>query len=280
VTVRPDWKFVAIIARQEIRIALRSRWVAIYAAVLAILTLAVSYFGLVVIEFTGFQEFNRTAVSLLNLVLYIVPLAGMLMAIPSFRGEGGATDQLFVEPVTRTEIVLGKIAGLSGAHLLATLAGFGFTGVLVGVKVNTSGILSYLVLVGFTILLGIVFISMASMLAILAHRAAKAYAVTLISWFVLVLLFDLLILGLGILLPEVWGNRIAFAGIFLNPVDATRVGTLLAVSGKEMFGPAGAQLVRTLGGTTQSVLLLVGVLLGWIAFSTAVATAALNRQDL
>ena len=75
-------------------------------------------------------------------------------------------------------------------------------------------------------------------------------------------------------------NRTAFAGVFLNPIDATRVATLLAVSGKEMFGPAGAQLVRALGGIPQAVTFLVSVLVVWIAIPTAVSTASLSRQDL
>jgi len=68
-----------------------------------------------------------------------------------------ADDQLFAEPVTVTEIVLGKVIGLVAAHILATVLGFSFTGVLVGSKVGTAGMSSYLVLVGFTILVGVVF---------------------------------------------------------------------------------------------------------------------------
>lgn len=275
-----DWRIVLTIGRHELRITLRSRWVVIYAAMFGVLALAVSYFGLTVIEFTGFQEFNRTAVSLLNLVLYVVPLATMLMAVGSFRTEGGANDHLFAEPVTFTEIVFGKVLGLMTAHVLATVLGFGLTGVLVGSKVGTRGISSYLVLVGFTVLVGMVFVSIASLLTILAGRGARAYAVVLVTWFALVLLFDLAVIGLSFVLPEMWANRTAFAAVFLNPVDATRVGTMLAISGKEMFGPAGAQLVRWLGGVGESVLLLVATLVFWITLPAAGSILALRRQDL
>ncbi len=271
---------ILTIARHELRITFRNRWLVSYAAIFSVLTLAVSYFGLAVIEFTGFQEFDRTAVSLLNLILYIVPLAAMLMAVGSFRTEGGATDQLFAEPITLPEIVLGKISGLVVAHFLATVLGFSFTGVLIGAKVGVQGFTSYLILIGFTCLVGVVFIALASMLTILTHRGVRAYAVILIAWFIFVLLFDLLIIGLGFLLPEFWANRVAFAGVFLNPVDATRVATLLAISGKEMFGPAGAQLVRGLGGVSQAVLLLVAALVSWVAVPTVVAIFSLRKQDL
>jgi len=276
----PRGRILLALARQELRIVLRARWVTAYVLVFAALTLAVSYFGLAVIEVAGFQEFDRTAVSLLNLVLYVVPLAVMLMAVQSFREEGGATDQLFAEPLSRTEIVLGKLLGLCAAHTLATLLGFGFTGVLVALKVGTRGLESYLVLVGFTVLLGAVFLPIGALLTVLSGRRTRSYAVVLVAWFVVVLLFDLVAIGLAFVLPEAWANRVAFAGVFVNPADATRVATMLAISGKETFGPAGAQLVRSLGGQGQAIVLLVGTLVAWSAAACAGAAVALRRQDL
>jgi Cu-processing system permease protein len=139
----------------------------------------------------------------------------MLMAVQSSRAEGGATDQLYAEPVTVAEIVLGKVAGLWTAHILATVIGFSFTGVLVGARAGTSGLSAYLTLVGFTILLGVVFVALSSMLTILSHRGTRAYAVVLVTWFALVLLFDLMIIGVSFVLPEVWANRTAFAGVLV-----------------------------------------------------------------
>lgn len=274
------WRNLWIIARHELRIVLRNRWIQVYAGVFALLTLAVGYFGLAVIEFTGFQEFDRTAVSLVNLSLYIVPLAAMLMAVPSFRSEGGAGDQLFTEPVTLHEIVFGKLIGLSIAHLLATILGFSFTGILIAAKVGNRGLGGYIALIGFTVLVGIVFIALSSMLTVLFGRGPRSYAVVLMAWFALVLLFDLLIVGGSFLLPEQWANRTALAGVFLNPVDATRVAALFCISGPEVFGAAGAQLLRLLGGPERAVALLLAVLGVWAIAPGFLAARALGRQDL
>lgn len=259
---------------------LRNRWILAYAAVFAALTLAISYFGLSIIEFTGFQGFQRTTASLLNLVLYIVPLVSMLMAVQSLSVEGGTTEQLFTEPVTRAEILLGKIAGLVGANILATLFGFGLTGLLIARRVGTAGLSSYIILVGMAILVGIVFSALAAVLAISLRRSLRAYAAVLVVWFVLVLLFDLLIIGLSFLLPEHLANRTAFAGLFVNPVDAARVATLLAISGKEMFGIAGAQLTRSLGGVPQAIGALLLAMLAWSTLLMTAAVMALNKQDI
>ncbi|HES58045.1 MAG TPA: ABC transporter permease, partial [Firmicutes bacterium] len=214
---------ILAVTRHELRIVLRNRWVLVYAAIFAVLTTAVSYFGLAVIELTGFQGFERTSISLLNLVLYIVPLASMLIAVQSFSREGGTTDQLFCEPVSRAQIVWGKLLGLGLANALATVLGFGFTGFLIASRVGLYGFRSYAVLVAFTILVALAFSSLAALLTILARRSSRAYAVILVVWFVLVLLFDLAIIGLSFLLPEGYANRAAFAGLFANPVDAARV---------------------------------------------------------
>jgi Cu-processing system permease protein len=271
---------ISTLAAYELRIVLRSRWVAAYAIVFAALAFAVSYFGLAVIEFTGLQQFDRTSVSLLNLVLYLVPLATMLMPVQSLRAEGGATDQLFAEPVSRGEVLLGKLAGLLGAHVAAAVIGFGFTGALVAVRLGTEGLSSYIVLVGFTLLIGAVFLSLSTLFTVLSGRGPRAYAVVLVAWFVLVLVFDLLVIGVSFMLPEGWANRLAIAGVFLNPVDAARVGALLAISGKELFGPAGAQLVRTLGSVSSAIALLVSALVLWAALPLAAALAVIRRQDI
>jgi len=279
-TSRPSLAVVATLARLELKILLRSRWVLAYAVVLAVLVFAVGYFGLAVVELVGFQQLDRTAVSLVNLMLYLVPLASMLMAVPSFRTEGGMTEQLVSEPVTRTEIVLGKLAGLAGAHSLAVVLGFSFTGVLIGVRVGTRGLGAYLAVVAFALLVGAVFLSLSVLLTVLAGRGVQAYALVLVVWFVAVLLFDLGVVGLSFALPERAANRLAVTAVFVNPVDGARVAALLVVSGKETFGAAGAVLARTLGGEARAVGLLLASLLAWILVPAGVAAAVLERQDL
>jgi Cu-processing system permease protein len=274
-----DPAVLGAIARQELRVLLRSRWVLAYAGVFAVLAFGVGYFGLAVIEYTGFQSLDRTAVSLLNLVLYVVPLATLLMAVQSFRPEGGVTEQLLAEPVTGAEIVLGKLIGLAGAHALSVLLGFGLTGTLIASRAGTGGLRAYLAVVAFTLLVGLVFTALGALITLLARRSLRAYALVMVAWFVLVLLFDLLVIGLTFTVPERWANRLAVGALFANPVDATRVATLLTISGKELFGPAGAVLTRALGGTAPATALLVGALALWIAVPAGLAVAVLRRQE-
>lgn len=271
---------MAIVARQELRIALRNRWVLFYAGIFAALTAAVSYFGLSLIEFTGFQGFARTTASLLNLVLYIVPLVAMLMTVQSFSPEGGATEQLFTEPLLRSEVVIGKLAGVSAALALATLLGFGAPAILITRQAGTAGLASYLVLVGISLATGVAFCSIAALLTILAGRGQRSYAIVLVAWFALVLLYDLSVIGVSFLLPDETAERVAYGSLFFNPIDAARIATLLATVGKEMFGAAGALLVRAIGGTGPALALLLTALAAWTLLPAAAACWVLRRQDL
>ncbi|HEX8984368.1 MAG TPA: ABC transporter permease subunit, partial [Bryobacteraceae bacterium] len=103
---------IRTIAAQELKINIRNKWTLVFALVFAALALAISYFGLVTEAVIGFQGFTRTTASLLNLVLYLIPLISLTMGALSFTGEKGASELLFSQPVTRTEILAGKLAGL------------------------------------------------------------------------------------------------------------------------------------------------------------------------
>ena len=99
-----DINAVITIAKQELTINIRNKWTLIFAAVFSVLVLAISYFGLLTAGSIGFQGFTRTSASLLNLVLYIVPLVALVMGTLSFTSEKSASELLFAQPVTRSEI--------------------------------------------------------------------------------------------------------------------------------------------------------------------------------
>src|SRR5512138_3035817 len=117
-----DVQAVITIDRQELTINIRNRWTLTFAIAFGVLALAISYFGMVTAGAIGFQGFERTSASLLNLVLYVVPLVALVMGTMSFTNDRAASEILFSQPVTRSEILLGKLAGLFASILTATLA--------------------------------------------------------------------------------------------------------------------------------------------------------------
>ena len=275
-----DFHAIATIARQELVVNIRNKWIVTFAVAFALLILAISYFGLVTAGTVGFQGFTRTSASLLSLVLYVVPLIALTMGTLSFTSERSVSELLFAQPVTRTDILLGKLAGLFASMVTATLIGFGAGGLVIAVRAGSEGAGRYPVFVALSLLLALAFLSLSGLVAFLFQRKARAFGVTLILWFFFVVFYDLLVIGGSLLLKERTANAFIFASLFGNPVDMVRVASLIVLDGKEIFGAAGGALVRFLGGETASLLFLLGGLLLWIIIPFLASRHLLNRQDI
>ena len=275
-----DWNAIRTIAGQEVKINIRNKWMLMFTAVFGGLSLAVCYFGLVTVGTVGVQSFTRTTASLLNLVLYLVPLVALVMATLSFSGERGTTELLFSQPIARGDILTGKLLGLFLCMAGATCIGFGVAGSVIAVRAGSDGSVRFAVFVGLALLLALAFLSLGSMMAILFDNKAKALGVSLFLWFFFVIFYDLLAIGMTFLFKERTANLFIFLSLFGNPVDLVRVSGLISLGGTTVFGAAGAALLRFLGGAALSNLLLVSVLAIWSAGPWLVSMRRLRRQDI
>ena len=275
-----DTNAVRTIARQELVVSIRNRWTLVFAAVFGVLVLSISYFGLVTGSAVGFQGFARTSASLLNMVLYIVPLVSLTMGTLSFTSEKNSSELLFAQPITRGEILLGKLLGLFASIFTAMLIGFGIGGVVIASQAGTEGSMRYPGLVGFSLLLALIFLSLSVFISTLCRRKTKAFGVALFVWFFFVLFYDLLVIGLTFVLKEHTANIFLFGSLFGNPVDMMRVASLMTLNGTDIFGPGGAALLRFLGGERLSVALLVAALSFWVIAPLSAAQKLLKHQDI
>ncbi len=275
-----DTNAITTIARQELVINIRNRWTLVFAGVFGVLVLAISYFGLVTGGTVGFQGFARTSASLLNMVLYIVPLVALTMGTLSFTSEKSASELLFSQPVTCGEILLGKFLGLFASIFTATLVGFGLAGIIIAANAGTEGSLRYPAFVGFSLLLALIFLSLSAFISALCRRQTKAFGVALFVWFFFVLFYDLLVIGLTFLFKERTANAFIFGSLFGNPVDMVRIASLMTLNGKDIFGAGGAALLRFLGGEGLSIVLLLIALALWVIAPLFIAQRLLRRQDI
>jgi Cu-processing system permease protein len=101
-----------------------------------------------------------------------------------------------------------------------------------------------------------------------------------VVWFVAVVLFDVAALGAASLLPSGTASRLLVAAVILNPVDAVRTGSLLAVEGTAAFGSASLVFLRVTRGEAGAAAALAGSITLWIAIPTALAVRRLGRVDL
>jgi len=271
---------IAIIAKQELIVNIRNKWTLIFAVVFGSLVVAISWFGVMAEGFSGMENFTRTSASILNLVLYVVPLVALTMGTLSFTGDKGSTELLFSQPISRGEVILGKLFGIFCSIALSTLIGYAIGGGIVASSGGVEGLGRFAMFVALSLLLALAFLSISVFVATLSRRKSKAFGMALFLWFFFVLFYDLLALGGTLLLKGQASNLFLFLSLLGNPVDMVRVASLILLENAAIFGAAGASLLRFFGGGAMSLLFLIVALALWIVLPLVFSQRLLRRQDI
>lgn len=268
-------------ARYELVLAVRSRWLQIFAAVFALLALAVASAGYILSGGHGVQDFARTAVSLVQLVLLLVPLASLVFGALALTPDRGAAELLYSQPVSRSAILLGRVLGVWLALSAAELVGFGLAGLVVQSQAGLDGVDRYGVLVLTAVVITGVFLALAAWLASAnTGRRTRVLASALVVWFLAVVLFDVAVLGAASTLRSGSASRLLIWATLVNPVDAARTAALLAIEGTAAFGAASLALLRFTGGMAMAGVMLAASLSLWLVVPLVLAARALTRSDI
>lgn len=254
---------VTAILLREVQEARRNRWFILLSLLFAVLSASLSLLGLAGIGNFGVAGFGRTAASLLNLVLFVVPLMGLLLGSMSVSGEKeqGSLALLMAQPVSPAEVLLGKFLGSSAALAASILGGFGASGLVIAFYAGPSHILSFAALLFLTVLLGTAFLSVGFLLSTYSARSSTSAGLALFSWFFFVFLSDLGVIGTVLVM------RLSAAELFwvtaANPLQSFKLMvTGLLQRSLEAFGAAGQYAADTFGPAYP--LVTGGIVVAWV----------------
>ena len=281
--MRPGTRAALVLcARQELAVAVRSRWTQIFAAVFGGLALAVAGSGYVLSGGSGVQDFARTAASLVQVVLLLVPLASLLLGVMALTPDPGAAELLYSQPVARRTILAGKLIGLFVALAASQAVGFGAAGLLVFARTGRDGLLTFLLVIAGAAALTAVFLALAAALVAgdTSARRTRGLAVALVCWLFSVVVFDVAALGMASLLPSGIASRLLMTAAILNPVDAVRTAALLSAEGTTAFGGASLAFLRFTGGMRGALLWPAASLAVWTALFCAIGARRITRADI
>jgi Cu-processing system permease protein len=274
----PFW----VCARHEFMLAVRSKWTAMFGATFAALALGVALAGYWLTGGQGLQDFARTAASLVELVVVLVPVSALLFGVLSLTPDRGGAELLYSQPASRATILAGTVAGLWAALAAAELAGLGLSGIVVFWRTGDAGFASLAGVALAAVALTGVFLGLAALVSAGATGAerARALAVALSVWFGLVMLYDAAAMAAASFLPSAAASRLLMTAVVLNPVDAARTATLMGVEGTAAFGGASLAFLRFTGGATGAFAWLLVSIALWVAWPLALAIWRLRRADL
>jgi ABC-type transport system involved in multi-copper enzyme maturation permease subunit len=293
-------KGIIVIALKEFRDRLRSGWVIACIGVWLAVILLTSLFGLMQIGQIGVQGYERTTMSLLNLVQYLVPLLGLLVGHDLIvrEREDRTLHLILAGGVSRVHLLFGKFLGGALAVTVPIACGFALAGVLIGAVARDAGFAPFLKLAISGIVLGNIFVGVSLLLSTFAQSRVQALVCALLTWGVAVFAFDLAALGVivstkavqaaheidlacdpthvndqadlhvsfeGNAAPAKHSEALAknFAWLWLNPVDVFRVMNL----------PAGMTVPLPVSGA-------IALMFVWVLLALGGAAWRLDRIDL
>lgn len=273
---------IGILAVREIREGFRNRWAVTVTLAMTGFALALALLGSAPTGTTSVSPLAVTVVSLASLSTFFIPLIGLLLAYDSIAGEAerGTLLLLLAYPVARWHVVLGKFTG----HLVllagAIVVGFGSAGLMVatttGLGLSDIAEAGFAQLIGSSILLGAIFLGLGYAISAGVRQPSTAAALAIGIWLVLVLLYDLGLLGL---LVSSGGEGLSqtLVGwlLLINPTDAYRMLNLTATTDSAVLsGLAGLGSASALSAS-----ILVGMLALWAIVPLGAACALLNRRE-
>ncbi len=275
-------RVLTLCAAQERMLAVRSRWTQIFAVVFGALAVAVAGSGYILSGGYGVQDFSRATVSLVQLVLLLVPLSALLLGVMTLLPERGAAELLYSQPASRAAILLGTMTGLFQALVAAEAVGFGVAGLVIYSQAGQEGVSSFVVLFAMAAALTAIFLGVAGYICAgtFGYRRSRALALAVAVWFLAVVLFDVVAIGVASLLPSGNASRLLIVAALVNPVDALRTGTLLAIEGTAAFGASSLALLRFTKGTTGAAVLIALSTVLWVIVPAWLAARRLADTDI
>ena len=263
-------------AGTEFRIALRNRWVAIAMVLMALFSLVLAAAGSAPTGGLGVDRLSVIVASLTSLAVYLVPLLALLMSFDAIAGEleRGTLPLLLTYPVSRAEVLAGKLIAHLSVLALACAVGYGLAAAaaLWADPASTAGLPAMVRLFGTSVLLGATFIGIGYALSALSRRPSGAAGLAVGLWLGLVVLYDLGLLAAIVADNGGWFTVNGFpVALLANPADAFRLYNLSASEATAAAaGVGGAAATVPVWQSLTSILL-------WPVLALALAVAAFRK---
>ncbi|HUV61027.1 MAG TPA: ABC transporter permease subunit [Thermoplasmata archaeon] len=238
-----DPRSVYIIAKKEFADNVRNRWIVALIAVFLTLTIASSFMA----GKGSIGEMDLTVGVLMSISSMLVPIIAIMLGYATISGEAesGALSVVLACPVRRVEVLFGKFLGLGSVICFSILIGFGISGMVIAVTTGHSQWSGYVVFMLFTMLLGLLYVSLSmSFSALLKRRVTSLGAgVVLFFWGMII---GMIVMGLymatgGSMNDLISGDTSSVPDwfwfeVFLSPQDGNQAAAMLAFGQTEFLG--------------------------------------------
>ncbi len=268
---------IGALTRFELAAARSGRTAPLFAVGFAVASVAIALVGLSAGGTIAVQGFTRTSISLLQLILWVVPLLALLTGAAA-GAECYDLEYVAALPVRRTQLVISRWAAWLVALGAALFIGLGSAGIVIGVLAGTADGWRYVGLLVVAMMLLSACLASGLAIGIQARHRGRALALAIAAWCVLVVGVDLLAIGALSILPAGTSTWPLSLLLIADPLDAARALGSGLFQANAIAGPTGAALRAVLGG--WGAWAMVGGLVVWTVVPLALGARTLSRRDL
>ncbi len=273
---------IGIVALKEIQEGIRNRWVLATTLLLAALALTLTFLGSAPTGEVGVRPLDIVIVSLSSLTIFLLPLIALLISHDAIVGEmeRGTMLLLLSYPIARWQVLLGKFVGHLAILAFATLIGYGASVLALlamGAAIETESWLSFMAMIGSSILLGAAFIALGYLASALVRARGTAAGIAIGIWLLFVLIYDMGLLALLVVdQGRIISGGLLDALLIFNPTDIYRLLNLTSSDGvSSLSGMAGVA-----ANSSLSPGVLIGTLIAWAAIPLGLAALTFSRREL
>jgi Cu-processing system permease protein len=230
---------------------LRSLWAMIYCLFFFSVTAGLLYFS---------GDFSQSVASLLNVIIFIVPLVSIVFGTMFFYNSREFAVLLMAHPVKRIHIFLGQYLGLSISMTLSYVLGL-----LLPFLIFQSSSEGFVLLIMLSVcgaLLTFIFSAFALFISTNFDDKVKGFGLAIVIWLFLAVIYDGLFLTFLVIFEDYPLEKAAIGFSIFNPIDLSRIIILLQLETAALLGYTGA-VFNKFFGTSLGILTSLGMLILW-----------------
>jgi Cu-processing system permease protein len=254
------------LALHELAERARDRWVVVTTLLFALLATGIGAYG-----HSAGNSVLVTAPSLVTLNAFLVPLVALILGHDAIVGERErhTLGLLLSLPVARWEVLAAKFLG-RGLALCAAIS-IGFGAAAVWLEPSQRPVIASLIVP--SVLLGASFLSFGVLLSVVSRRVATAASLAVVTWFLLILFYDLALLTAMVATDGALSQDTVAWLVTLNPAGLYRTGLMTQLVGADVLQELG-MVVAMPGPNARAA-----VWAGWILGPLVLGAGLLSRRS-
>lgn len=242
------------IIKSEIYDLTRSKWLVLYGAF---------FWGIVDLLWRFGSNGTQVIVSLMNIVLYIVPLLILVFCVMYIYNLREYIQLLLTQPIDRKIIYIAIYIGLALPLCAVFLIGLGMP--LIYIQLDPASHSAFISLLVSGLALTLIFSSLAYLFTTIFEDRIKGLGAALFVWLTSTIFYDALVLFILFAFSDYPLNNTTTILSLLNPIDLARIFLLLKLDISALMGYTGASFSEFFGNSLGAGISVLAMLV-WFLF--------------